>query len=119
MLGKKIWALGDGFMNDARDERFESHEALCVLNVSGNKAKIEISVFFEDKEPLTGFFAECENNRTNHIRLDKIVNKNGEQVPYNTPYALILQSDEPIIVQHSRMDVSQANMTLMTTIAYS
>lgn len=30
----------------------------------------------------------------------------------------MVESDVPIIVQHSRMDVSQAEMTLMTTIAY-
>lgn len=56
--------------------------------------------------------------RTNHIRLDKIKNKNGQTIPKDVPYALLVESDVEIVAQHSRMDVSQAEMTLMTTIAY-
>ncbi len=119
MIGKKVWAIGDGFMNDTQNGNFESHEAVCVLNVSGKAANINISIYFEDREPLFGFSAVCESNRTNHIRLDYIKNDKGESVPKGVPYAILIESDTPIICQHSRLDVSQAEMTLMTTIAYS
>ncbi len=118
MTGKTIWTIGDGFMSDTKNGGYESHEAVCVLNVSGKSANVKITVYFEDKDPLTGFIAVCEDKRTNHIRLDKITNDKGEKIPKNVPYALIIESDTPIIVQHSRMDVSQPEMTLMTTIAY-
>ena len=67
---------------------------------------------------MTGFSAVCENNRTNHIRLDKIENDKGEKIPKEVPYAILVESDRDIVCQHSRMDVSQPEMTLMTTIAY-
>ena len=118
MIGKNVWAIGDGFMNSTKNGEFESHEALCVLNVSGVTAHIKITIFFTDREPLKGFMAECENNRTNHIRLDWIKNNEGKAIPHDVPYAALLESDTPIIVQHSRMDVSQPEMALMTTIAY-
>ena len=118
MLGKTVWAVGDGYMNKTAKANFESHEAICVLNVSGKTAHINISVYFENSEPLRGFSAVCENNRTNHIRLDQIKNKDGEVIPHEKPYALLIESDTPIVCQHSRMDVSQPEMTLMTTIAY-
>ena len=117
-IGKKVWVIADGYMNHTQKGNFESHEAVCVLNISGKVAQIEITVYFEDQDPISGFRAVCENNRTNHIRLDKIINDIGEKIPYEKPYALLVKSDVPIVVQHSRMDVSQPEMTLMTTIAY-
>lgn len=119
MIGKKQWAVGDGYMNRTANGAFESHEAICVLNVSGEKAEIQITVLFEDREPIAGFKEYCENNRAKHIRLDRISNENGEKIPYGIPYALLIESNTDIVVQHSRLDVSQAEMALMSTIAYS
>lgn len=117
-LGKKRWAIADGFMSDTKNGKFVSHEAVCVLNVSGKDANIGITVYFQDREPLEGFTAVCANNRTNHIRLDQIRNSDGCAIPCEVPYALVIESDVPVVVQHSRMDVSQPEMTLMTTMAY-
>ena len=118
ITGKKEWIIPDGFMNNTKSGEFCSHEAVCVLNVSGKKASIKLTVYFEDREPLTGFETECENNRTKHIRLDKLKSKDGKSIPFGESYAILVESDEPIIVQHSRMDVSSSDMALMTTIAY-
>lgn len=118
MIGKTIWVIPDGYMSSTRTENFVSHEAVCVLNLSETDAKISIKIFFEDKDPMDGFTAECKSNRSMHIRLDKITNDRGEHIPYDTPYSVLVESTVPIIAQHSRMDVSQAEMTLMTTIPY-
>lgn len=119
MTGKKEWVISDGFMNATSSGAFVSHEAVCVLNLSGQTANIKIAIYFEDRDPMKGFTAICENDRTNHIRLDKIVNDQGEKIPHEVSYAIVVESDVPIVVQHTRMDVSQADMALMTTLAYS
>ena len=54
----------------------------------------------------------------NNIGVDKIENNKGEKIPKEVPYALFVESNVPIICQHSRMDVSDPNITLMTTVAY-
>lgn len=118
MLGKNTWMIADGFMSSTKTEKYVSHEAVCVLNLSAEPAQIKITVYFEDREPLTGFEAVCPSNRTNHIRLDKIKNSENAVIPKDVPYALLIESSVPIVCQHSRMDVSQPDMTLMTTIAY-
>ena len=118
IMGKKVWIIGDGFMSDTEKGNYVSHEAVCVLNVSGKRADIDISVYFEYREPMKNFKAVCENDRTNHIRLDRLKNTDGAAIPKEVPYALVVKSSEPIVVQHSRMDVSLPEMTLMTTIAY-
>ncbi len=118
MLGKNTWLIADGYMSDTQKGDFVSHEAVCVLNLSGNTAHISITLYFEDREPLRGLHATCEHERTNHIRLDKMVSDEGKTIPRNTPYAVLVESDQPIVVQASRLDVSQPEYALMTTIAY-
>ena len=119
MAGKKEWFIPDGFMNHTSNGDFVSHEAICVLNMQQEEAHVQLTFYFEDRDPLTGFVVPVAGQRTNHIRLDRIVGPQGEKVPYDTPYAVYVKSDLPIIVQHSRMDVSQPAMALMTTIAFS
>ena len=118
MNGKKRWLLPDGYMGTAVSGDLVCHEAVCVLNLSDKDAHIDLTLFFEDREPMRGFHAECKRERTNHIRLDKIKNDKGESIPKEKPYAVLVESNTPIVCQHSRMDVSDSNMTLMTTIAY-
>jgi len=117
-VGRKTWVIPDGFLPAISNGHFVSHEAVCVLNLTDQDAHIDITVYFEDREPMAGFTATCGARRTNHIRLDKIVNSNGEKIPVGVPYALKIDSDQPVIVQHSRMDTTQAEMALMTTMAY-
>lgn len=118
MTGKTEWVIPDGFMSDSKGGNYVSHEAVCVLNLNEKRANVELEIYFEKEEPLLGFTAVCEAKRCNHIRLDKIVNKDGIKIPHEVPYAIYVKSDVPVVVQHSRMDVTQPNMTLMTTIAY-
>ncbi len=118
ICGKKQWVIPDGYLNSTKNGPYESHESVCVLNLSNEKADIEMTVFFEDREPISGFCAECLSMRGKHIRLDKLINKDEMVIPKDVPYALLVQSNVPIVCQYSRMDVSQAEMTLMTTMAY-
>ncbi len=118
MYGKNTWMIADGYMSDTKKGEYVSHEAICVLNLSGKDANINISIFFEDREPIKNIRAVCKNERTNHIRLDRVVLDDGSIIPKNTPYAVLVESDTPIVVQASRLDVSQPEYSLMTTIAY-
>jgi len=115
--GKKVWLIADCFY-DSQYNGQVSHEAVCVLNTSDENAVIDITLFFEDREPMTGLRAECGARRTHHIRMDKIVGVNGERVPKDTPYAILVESSVEIVCQYSRLDTAQSEMALMTTIAY-
>ncbi|MFW6007298.1 MAG: sensory rhodopsin transducer [Bacillota bacterium] len=116
--GKKRWIIPDGFLPEKSNGDFVSHEAICVLNLGEEKASIEITVYFEDREPMENFQAECEPRRTHHIRLDKIKNDQGQKIPRGVPYALDIKSDRSLVAQHSRMDTSQKELGLMSTIPF-
>lgn len=117
-IGKKIWIIADGYISEKSTGSFPSHESICVLNLSEVQAEISISIYFEDKEPMGKFKATCCAKKTNHIRLDNIKDEDGNKVPVGTPYAIKVESNIPVVVQHTRLDTTQEAMALMTTMAY-
>lgn len=117
--GKREWLVADCYWPEiTTDGHYESHESICVLNTTDSDAHIRITLYFENREPMEGFYSTCPARRTHHIRLDKLVSAHGEAVPRGTPYALLLKSDCPLVAQYSRLDTTQPNVALMTTIAY-
>ncbi|MBS4176808.1 sensory rhodopsin transducer [Lederbergia citrea] len=118
MIGKKTWIIPDGFLQPKSLGEQISHEAVCVLNLSNENAVVKLTFYFEDQEPMDQFQAECGSNRTHHIRLDKIADLQGNLVPRGIPYAIKVDCNVPIIVQHSRLDTSQEALALFTTMGY-
>ncbi|WP_163537539.1 sensory rhodopsin transducer [Gracilibacillus sp. YIM 98692] len=119
MTGKKKWIIPDGFLQPKSTGDEVSHEAVCVLNLGDEAATIHLTFYFEDRDPMDAFVTECGAKRTHHIRLDKLTDQYGNQVPRGVPYAIEVNSSVPIIVQHSRLDTSQEALALFTTMAYS
>ena len=116
--GKKTWLIPDTYLNSVSKTTMPSHESICVLNTSDTDAIIKLTLFFEDREKRDDFESFCGAGKTHHVRLDKIRSKNGESIPKDIPYAILLESNIEVVVQYSRLDTSSAEMALMTTIAY-
>ena len=119
-LGKKTWLVPDCYWPEITTEgHYVSHEAICVLNTGDEDATVHITLFFEDREPLDNFYAKCGARRTHHIRMDKLLDTAGAHIPMGTPYAALVESNVAIVAQYSRIDTTQVNETLATTIAYA
>ncbi len=117
--GKCRWFIPDAFYPVIdHGEEYVSHEAVCVLNTTDQDAHIQITLYFEDRDPIGGFEAICGAQRTNHIRMDRIVSKRGMRIPRGVPYAMTVESDTPVVVQYSRLDTTQADMSFMGLLAY-
>ena len=117
--GKCSWLVPDCYWPEITTPgHYVSHEAICVLNTGDQAADIKITLYFEDREPMCGFTAVCGARRTNHIRMDKIVNADGEQVPMGVPYAALVESNVPVVCQYSRIDTTQVNETYGTTMTF-
>jgi hypothetical protein len=117
-IGAKTWLIADSYLPDKSTGDLKSHESVCVLNVNRRPAKLKITVYFEDRKPLSGFKAECPPERTVHVRMEKIKNRDGESIPVAKPMALLVESNIEVVVQHTRLDTTQAALALMTTMAY-
>ncbi len=117
--GKKTWLIPDAFLGSESANELITHEAVCVINTSPDEAEIRLTAIFEDRDPMDNFISYCGAGRTHHIRLDKLRSTSDEEIPLDTPYALLVESNVPIVVQYSRLDASHAELALMTTMAWS
>ncbi len=118
-IGKRRWAIPEGYIpprSHGPAPELESHEAACLLNTSDQDAHVEITVFFTDREPAGPYRLTVGARRTLHLRFNSL--EDPEPVPLGTNYASLIESDVPIVVQHTRLDSRQAENALLSTIAY-
>lgn len=94
-----------------------SHETACLLNTSDREAHVTITLYFSDREPAGPYRITVPPRRTLHVRCNNL--KDPEPVPRDTDYAGVIESDVPIVVQHTRLDSRQAENAVATTIAYA
>jgi hypothetical protein len=118
-FGHRRWAIAEGWIPDyshGPEPALLSHETACLLNVSDEDAHVEITLFFKDREPAGPYRVTVPARRTLHLRFNDL--EDPEPVPIATDYASLIESDVPIVVQHTRLDSRQAENALMTTIAF-
>ena len=119
-LGRKRWAIAEGYIpgwSNGPEPQFTSHETACLLNAGDEEARVEISVYFADREPAGPYTVTVPARRTMHVRFDELTDP--EPVPTDTDYASVIESSVPIVVQHTRLDSRQAENALLSTIAYA
>lgn len=118
-MGKRRWAIAEGYIpgwSHGPEPQMRSHETVCLLNTSDQSAHVEITIYFADREPAGPYRIEVSARRTLHLRFDEL--KDPEPIPKETPYSSVIESDVPVVAQHTRLDSRQAENALLTTIAY-
>jgi hypothetical protein len=120
-IGQRRWAIAEGYIppggTHADDRRFESHETACLLNTNAQDAQVSITIYFKDREPAGPYRVTVPARRTLHLRFNDLADP--EPIPRDTDYSSVIESDLPIVVQHTRLDSRQAALALLSTIAYS
>lgn len=119
-IGARRWAIAEGFIPGRGvqgDEALESHETLCVLNASARDARLELTIFFADRGPAGPYRRTLPAERTLHWRFNDL--DDPEPVPRDTDFAAVLVSDQPVVVQHTRLDSRPEALALLTTVAHS
>jgi hypothetical protein len=118
-IGKTRWVIAEGYIPAAstgKGRAFESHETACILNAGERDAQVRITLFFSDRAPVGPYRVTVPAKRTRHVRLNDL--KDPAPVPRDTEYSSLIESDVPIVVQHSRLDSRQAELALLSTIAF-
>ena len=87
-----------------------------MLNTSDVEAHVTLTLYFADREPVGPYHTTVGARRTKHLRFNDLTDP--EPVPIATAYASVIESDVPIVVQHTRLDSRQAENALLTTIAF-
>jgi hypothetical protein len=119
-IGRRQWAIAEGYIpgESAFDSRtLVSHETACILNAADRDAHVSITVYFADRDPVGPYRVTVPARRTLHLRFNDL--KDPAPIPRDTDYASVIESDVPIVVQHTRLDSRRAEIALLSTVAYA
>lgn len=118
-IGRKCWAIAEGYIppqSHGPAPEMTSHEAVCLLNTTEQEAHVEITIFFSDRDPVGPYQITVAPRRTKHVRFNNL--QDPAPIPRGTDYASTIESDVPIVVQHTRLDSRQDANALLSTIAF-
>ena len=119
--GSKTWYVADGWMplNDTTaDAGYQGHEAIMILNSNERDAEVLMDVYFEKKEPIENIRLAVPGKRIKCIRMDHPEEIGGVKLERLFQYALRFRSNVEVVIQYGRMDVTQANLAYIGTMAY-
>lgn len=119
-IGRTRWAIAEGYIpgtSHGPEPEMTSHETACILNAGRTDAHVTITIYFTDRDPAGPYTLTVPAQRTVHQRFNDL--HDPEPVPRATPFASVIVSDVPIVVQHTRIDTRQAEAALLSTIAFA
>ena len=118
--GHKRWIIAGGRISAANQgliQEIPSHETACILNVSDEDAHVQIWIFYSDREPVGPYHRTVRARRTNLVRYNDL--NEPAPIPHEVDFASVIESDVPVVVQHTRLDSRQAENMLITTMAFA
>ena len=119
-MGRRRWAIPEGYIpseSKSSERALVSHETACILNAGDRDAKVAITIYFADRQPVGPYEVSVGARRTLHLRFNDL--SDPQPIPRDTDYASVFESDVPIIVQHTRLDSRRAELALLSTVAYA
>src|SRR3569832_1897037 len=119
-IGTRRWAIAEGYIpgtSHGPAPQMESHETLCLLNAGDRDAHVEIMVYFTAREPVGPYRYTVPARRTRHLRFNEFTDP--ERLPRDTDFANNNTTNKPNKNQHTRLDTRQAELALLSTIAYA
>lgn len=118
-VGATRWVVAEGHIPSRGikgDRALESHETFCILNTGPDIAHISITLYFADRAPVGPYRVDVPAERALHLRANDL--EDPEPVPRDTDYATVLESNVPVVVQHTRLDSRPEAFALLSTVAY-
>lgn len=118
-IGVREWVIAEGYIppeSHGPKPEMLSHETVCLLNTSDKEARVEITIYYSDREPVGPYKITVPAQRTQHVRFNDLTDP--ESIPRGKDYSSVIRSDVPIVAQHTRLDSRQAENALLSTVAY-
>lgn len=102
-IGKNTWVFADGDLPPQGNEEPLGHEALMVVNTNDEDAQLNLTIIFEDKDPLEGVMLTVPAKRVNCFRMDSPIGEQKYQIPFGQ-YSLVVESSVPVVANFGRLD---------------
>src|SRR5215831_2267391 len=69
-MGRKHWAIAEGFIpgeSNGPAPLMTSHETVCMLNTGDSDAHVEITIYFQDRDPVGPYLVVVPAQRSKHL----------------------------------------------------
>jgi hypothetical protein len=116
VLGRQRWAISAGSIpahGHGREPEFTSRDCLSVLNSGDEVANVRVTVQYATRDQVGPYRLAVAPRRVRQVRINDLIFP--EAVRLEEAYGLAIESDQPVVVQFTRMDTRErANAGLMT-----
>ena len=118
-FGKKQWVIPDCELPQEGEGVLKGHESVIIVNTTQKEAKVKVTLYFTDRDCQEGICWRVKAGRVRCFRMNNLSDMCGFAVPYDTQYAMKLDSNCEIVVQYGRLDNRQTNLAYYTTLGYT
>lgn len=108
-LGRRRWAISAGFVpaqGTGEEPQFTSRDCLSLLNAGEVTANVRVRVWYAHRDQAGPYRLVVAPRRMRAVRINDLIFP--EAVQLEVPYGLSLESDQPVVVQFTRMDTLAA-----------
>jgi hypothetical protein len=117
--GKKLWVIPGGHIplqSTGKEPNMVSQDRLAILNTGSDEINVTLSLYYSDQDPVTDYIIKIKGKRLKKIRINDLIDP--YPVILETNYSIVLEANEPVVVQFFRMNSGQNNAAIMSTIAF-
>ncbi len=107
--GKKIWIFPDAELPPAGVDVIPGHESIIITNVCDRSARIRITLLYTDREPESDLIVTVQARRVRCLRTNEEKDFGQYTARIGEQYAIMLESDVPIIAQYGRAEPRAVN----------
>ena len=118
-IGKKNGIIPDCELPQAGEGVLKSHESVIIVNDNDKDVKIKVTLFFVDTPCYDKIEWTVKAKSVRCFRMNNPDDMSGYKVPYDTQYAMKVESNGKIVLQYGRLDNRQTNLAYYTTLGYA
>ena len=115
-IGCRRWAISAGRAPSratGAEPMFSSRDQLALLNTGPDLANVRMQVLYAEHGPVGPYRIGVAPRRVRNLRINDLIFP--EAVRLDEAYGLVIDSDQPVVVQFTRQDTrAPANAGLMT-----
>ena len=118
-IGHKVWAIPGGHIpleSTGREPENTSRDELFILNAGRRAARLEITIYYTDREPVGPYKLQVAAQRIRRIRFNDLIDP--EAMPLDVDYAAVIRANVPIVAQFTRLDTSRGAAAIASTLAF-
>lgn len=118
VMGKKSWIIPDCELPHAGEGVLKGHESVIIVNDNEEDIEISVTLYFTDEPCYNDIKWVVKGKSVRCFRMNEKKDMSGYAVPYETQYAMKVESNKPFVLQYGRLDNRQTNLAYYTTLGY-